>query len=375
MIVLYQIGDVPVFHTFCGIDGNPISFDTPRDWKYPEEELSGVGGSISYLPLTRTLPQRPQFKITGNIKATAPYPVTRTMNALTALGGRRNIPIIAFQLENPMQNDEKVSSLIWLVTDCTITGVEPTNSYNDNSAGHVFEYGQLSLTLKAGMVWKALSPWLWEYRDPLDYIVNPYSDENSQIGVDNYFHHPQQFSDLRECFYFYRWQNALSRYNPTFWGLAFSGGIPGGYGSNFVDFGTYEFYSDPQLWNAPPSSVYAFTGLRPTGSISITTRKATGLFTAQYVDEQSTLSLSDLDDDLATAGYGGLQESDIVFTGAMAPFPGFVYRDGARLMGFSPKWSYQGSYPGETTQGYNTVLFGSKDTTGQVAFLHEYGLL
>ncbi|APU89033.1 hypothetical protein Rctr85_002 [Virus Rctr85] len=375
-IILYQIGDVPIFHTLVGADGKAVSIDLGRSWRFPTSELHGVGGSVSYLPLTRSLPETPTFKVSGTLHAVPPYSITRSVNALKSLGGRRNIPLIGFSLENPMLDEgDCISNLLWLYADTTIVDVDDKSEYNSLSNVWSFDQHPINLTIKAGLRWRVLSPWFWEYRDPLEYIINPLDPANAQTGIDNYFHHPESFDDLLSCAYFYRWQSDLSTYSTLFWGRKYSDGLLGGSGSDFVDFGDYSFYSDPQLWSADPTSVYAFTGLSPSGSISITVQRSTGLFSNQGVEEVSTLDLAELDTDLAAAGYSELRLTDIVYTGALAPFPGFVMRDGQRITSFKPKWSYPGSYPGETGRGYNTFTVSSEDTTGQVAFLHDYGVL
>lgn len=371
-LFIYQLGDVPLFHTLIGTNDDGVSLDIGRDWRNPTTDLIGVGGSASFLSNGRTLPKSPSIKLDGTLVAVPPYSISRLTNSLMSLGGRRNIPLIGFFLEDTELAAQ--TELLWLYTETLVTSISPEYEYHSSGNVWTLDKQPISISMQAETKWRPLSRWLWEYRDPYEYIINPASAYNSQVGFDTLFGHPKTFGDLRECFYFYRWQSEDSVYSPVFWGLQFDG-VLGGYGSDFTDFGRYEFYSDPALWSADPSSVYAFTGLSPSGSVSITVQRQTGLFANQVREDVSSLDLEVLDTDLATAGYSGLQPDDIVFTGLMSPLPGFVYRDGEKLLGVLPKWGYPGTYPGETGRGYNTITVTGESTTGQVAFLHEYGVL
>jgi hypothetical protein len=368
----YQLGDVPLFHTLIGTSDKGVSIDIGRDWRNPMTELIGVGGAVSFLSNTRTLSKTPGIKIDGTLVSVPPYNITRLRNSLMSLGGRRNIPLIGFYMDDT--DAAPLANLIWLYTDVMITSITPDNQYSDASNVWSLDKQPIAIEMQADTRWRPLSQWTWEYRDPFEYLINPASSENSQVGYDTVFVHPKTFGDLRECFYFYRWQSNDSYYSPFFWGMRFDG-VLGGYGSDFVDFGRYEFYSDPALWSADPNSVYALTGLSNSGTVSITVKRQTGLFANDVRDEVSSLDLAVLDADLAKAGYGGLHADDIIFTGQLSPLPGFVYRNNQKLMGVLPKWSYPSSYPGETGRGYNTFTVEGTGTTGQVAFLHEYGVL
>lgn len=373
--MLYQLGDVPLFHTLVGDDGKGVSIDLGRSARIPQTNLTGVSGSVSYVPLTRPLLDPMQIKISGILRQLPPYGLTRSINSLKSLIGYKNIPVIGFFMENSQIDGQSVPNLLWLYANCTIKDVDASSDYNSEKDVWGFDKQPITITLVADLRWRSLSPWFWEYRDPHDYLINPNAPTNSQVGIDNYFYHPPTFNDLSENFYFFRWQSDLSQYNPTFWGIKYDSGLLGGVGSDFVDFGSHSFYSDPQLWSAQPTSVYAFTNLSDAGEINMTVRRQTGLFASQYIDEVSSLDLAQLNDDLITAGYSGLLPSDYVFTGYLSPFPGFVYRNGERLTGFTPRWSYPGTYPGETGRAFNTITITAEGTTGQVAYLHEYGVL
>lgn len=371
-LFVYQLGDVPLYHTLIGTGDDGVTIDVSRSWRSPSTDLVGVGGSVSFLSNARTLPMSPTVTVEGTLAPTPPYSIARLVNSLTSLGGRRDTPLIGFFLEDT--ESAAHTDLIWLYTNVLVKSLSAAYSYHDSGDVWSLDKQPISISMQAETKWRPLPRWLWEYRDPFEYIINPTSPYNSQVGFDTLFNHPRTLADLRECYYFYRWQSDGSAYSPAFWGLQFSG-VLGGYGSDFTDFGRYEFYSDPALWSAAPSSAYAFTGLSPNGSISITVKRQTGLFANQVREEVSSLDLEVLDADLATAGYTGLRLDDVVFTGLMSPLPGFVWRDSKKLLGVLPKWSYPGTYPGETDRGYNTFTVTGVGTTGQVAFIHEYGVL
>lgn len=374
-VILYQFGNVPLFHTAVGSRG--ISLDLGRNWRNPKTELTGVGGSASYLSPTRSLVKSPSYKVTGQLQGKDPYSLQRIISELTALGGRRNMPIIGFFLENPNVDLSAVSNLLWIYTTGTLVDVDNKSDYG--SSEDVWSYNQqpLGLTIEGDMKWKALSPWFWEHRDPNEQLIDVGNPNNAQVGPDNLFLHPLTLDDINDipCSVFYKWPGALSLFDPTFWGLKYSNGILGGVGTDFTDFGTVKIFSDPGMWSADPSSIYAFTGLSPSGSISINVQRPYGPFQGQVTPEVSTLDLEQLRDDMVNAGYTDLFPDDIVYTGLLSPFPGFVMRDGERLTGFAPRWGYVGSYPGETSVGVNTISFSSEETTGQVAYLHDFGML
>lgn len=374
-VVLYQIGDVPLFHTAVGSKG--ISLDLGRGWRNPNIDLTGVGGSASYLSPTRTLSKTPSYKISGQFQGSPPYHLQRIVNQLSALGGRRNIPLIGFFLENASVDLTCVSDLLWVYTTGVIVDLDNKADYGAESEVWAWNQQPIGITIESDMKWKALSPWFWEHRDPDEILVDVGNPNNAQVGIDNLFIHPKTLDDINDikCCTFYKWPGALSMFDPTFWGLKYSQGILGGVGSDFGDFGTVKIHSDPGMWSADPSSVYAFTGLSPSGSISITNQRPFGPFQGNVVTEVSTLDLAQLKADMVNAGYTDLFPDDVVYTGLLSPFPGFVMRDGERLTGFSPRWDYVGTYPGETAVGVNTITFSSISTTGQVAYLHDFGLL
>lgn len=372
MYLIYQLGNVQLWDAFKGVNGKAVAVNLESQWKAPDTQFSGVGGRQSYLPLTRSILDDPDISIDGSLMNTPGWSIDQNIARIKAFAGRRNIPIIAFQLEDrtPEEATDDIS-VRWLVNYGIITKVTTKSSYNEGATD--FDSGAISITMKLQRNWQALSPWHWEYRSGNQPIIDPANAVNAQQGVDHYFNIPEFFGEFVEDSFFYRWQNELSSYNPTYWAKRFDA-TEGGYGFDFKNFAPVEFYSPPELWSAPPTPAYAFTQLENVGTLHIKARRSTGLFQDDFVYEDSTLDLAQLNTDLAAAGLTGLLKTDIVFTGFIDPVPGFVYRNNAALALPIPAWSYQGLYPGELSAGFNRIEISVEKGAGQMAALFTYGM-
>lgn len=376
-LILYQLGDLPLFHGIKGVNGTPVKLEVTSEWRTPSTKFTDVGGEYSFLPLTRSIPESKELELKGTLAPSKGFTPEQMLEHLKFLGGRRNTPIIAFSLENidaDCCGDGCAGYLRWLINNAIITDIDPRYESQSDSSVWGFDVIEVSFSVTLDPVWRGLNPWLWEYRPWNERIINPLDENNSQVSFDNQFTTPIELSDLHENGYFYRWQSVLSDLNPAFWALVHQTDFPTGQGSDYRDFTTIEFYSHPSRWSAPPRSIYAFRGLSATGSISIIIKKPIGYFQNQFIEETSSLDLVQLDADLAAAGYFGLQSSDEVFTGLAHPFPGFVKRNGAVLPSIRPRWIYSGTYPGETGSGYNIIEFQSTASSGQIAYVHDFGV-
>jgi len=375
-LILYQVGDVPIHSVAVGVDGKGIQIDRKRKWRNPIESLTDVGGSYSTLPPTRDLPDSNSIKAKMRVLATENIKLDNIYNVLNSIAGRRNVPIIAFEIENQTGPDGEdcIDDITWLQTFGVVENVDTKYEYKSEKEPWNLDYMEISLDIFLGTQWEVLNPWVWEYRSWRNRIVNPYSESVSQEGYDIYFNHPKTFADLVSDSYFFRWDAGLFDFNPTYWGLRFSEGRIGGVGSDWTSIGTHVANADPFRWSGKIQSLYGFTGLSTTGTITISTKQATGMFQGDFELQDSTLDLSVLDADLATAGYVGLQPDDIIITGFADPAPGFVIRNSAIISGALPKWDYPGTYPGETGRAYNEITIAFTGTGGQVAYLHEFGV-
>lgn len=372
MLLVYQIGNVQMWDAFKGVNGKQVNINTESTWKAPDAQFSGVGGRQSFLPLTRSVLDDPDITVDGSVVDGTYWSIDQTLARLKSFGGRRNIPIICFQLEDrtPEEAIDDIS-IRWLINYAIITKVTTKSSYNDSATD--FDSGAVSLSMKLQRNWQALSPWHWEYRSGNQPVIDPANPINAQQGIDHLFNIPTTFGGLVPDSFFYRWQNELSTYNPSYWATRFEA-VEGGFGFDFKNFDVVEFYSPPELWSAPPAPAYAFTQLENVGTLHIKARRATGLFQDDFVYEDSTLDLAALDSTLQVAGLTGLLKTDIIFTGFIDPVPGFIYRNNEILSVPIPEWDYEGQYPGELSSGYNRVEIGVDQSAGQMAALFTYGM-
>jgi len=138
----------------------------------------------------------------------------------------------------------------------------------------------------------------------------------------------------------------------------------------------HTFMPDPNLWSAPPRSMYYFANFNISGgtlAITVTARTHAGNY-----QETSVLELDDLDAALSSAGYTGIQDSDRMVVGGLERSGGIYLRDnGSGLwepLPFFIPWQYSGIHPGETFQGRNTVLVEGPSTV-RYSYAHIYRTL
>lgn len=375
-LIIYQIGDLPIHGVAVGIDSSGIRIDRKRKWRNPTETLTDVGGVYSTLPLTRDLPEDATIKLQLNIIASENMNLDNIYHGLHSLGGRRNTPIIGYEIENQVDFGETCDDdITWLKNICVVESIDCKYEYASEKEPFNLDYLTVGLDLFLGVQWEVLNPWIWEYRSWRNRLLNPFSLVASQEGFDTYFHHPEKFNEIVKDSYFFRWDfGSLFDFNPTYWGLRYSEGRTGGVGTDWTSFGKHVVNADPLRWSGKTRSLYAFTGLSSAGTIYITSKTATGYFQGDYEDQVSSLDLSTLDADLISAGYVGLQADDIIIAGFADPSPGFVIRDDVIIEDVRPQWSYPGTYPGEIGRAYTEVTTSASGTGGQVAYLHEFGV-
>jgi len=372
--ILYQIGDLPIYDIASGIGGKGVELGLGRGWETPTTTFTNIGGNFSFLPATRAIPQSPKlsFKATFLQKGLL-YPQD-AVEHLKSFGGRRNIPFIAFRYQEiDISTCGGRLPITWMLNYGEITDIKETSETVTTGAQ---PYAQMEVDLSAqiGINWRALPLGSWEYRDWNRRYTDPYNVTNFGQTPDKLFIHPPVLPDLRENGFFFKWQAAKSDIDPVYWGEKYLNGRIGGFGISWSDYGSYEFFANPRLFSGTTASLYAFKGLQNTGTISITIRRDTGLFSDSYVSEVSTLDLAQLNTDLQNAGYGGLYSNDILYAGLLDPFPGYILRDGVKIVDVLPKWSYPGTYVGEVGRGYNLVNFSSTFTGGSVAMIQDYGI-
>lgn len=120
-VVLYQIGDVPIFHPLKGIDNDGLEIQLDRRWKAPEIELVGVEGVHHFLDPARGLSEAPEINVSGTLVSESNLSGDWFFNKLASFGGKILTPIIAFRYEDTMSvNDWCCSNcnnpIEWLIT-------------------------------------------------------------------------------------------------------------------------------------------------------------------------------------------------------------------------------------------------------------------
>lgn len=375
MLILYQIGNVPIFHATSGVE-DAIELEASREWRIPTSEFSGVGGSHLYLAKGDRLTETPEISFSGELFANSQTSLQKMMGSLMALGGKPYIPILAFEYE-----DQDIASssccncstpITWYVTYGTIESIDRSGSYGEADSQWVFWKQPVEISMKLDIYWQKLSSWWWEYR-PFSSI--PANNAGTQIGPyspDTLFNHPSKLSHIKDFYVFYKWYTALSSYNPYFWGKKYGEAGIGGIGADFSTRYYYEVFSDPAIWSGDPISIYAFTGCSSSGTISIDVTSTSDPFVDGNIFVSAELDLAQLNTDMASLGYYGLYESDIIITGSVNPLPSFIIRDDEILANVRPRWSYDGEYPGKTRVGYNLVSFSGVGAYFKVAFLHDF---
>lgn len=368
MYVLYQIGDVNLYDSLLGFNGDPVSAELSYAWGNPLTTFEG-GGTQYHSPLTRSLPEPVEFEVKGKLFQTPYLRVSQLKTRIRSFAGRRNIPVIVFHYEEGECDPE----IRWLIGYGIITETSNNHTYHsqENNANFITQDIELTVVLQQPFV--QLSSWFWELRDIQERLLDPYSSQASQAGL-NRFSHPQHFEDIPPNYYFVRWQEPDTAYNPTFWGMKNLYEMSyGGYSSDFIA-GPHELflYASEDSWAISPRVIYAFTGLTALGEISIETEMKTGLYRNETLSTVSSLDLVQLDIDLSNIGYGGLLLDDVVYTGATNIQPGFVERYGESLEGIRPRWDYEFSYPGEIPAGASWIRFSSYLTDTQVAYSIDF---
>lgn len=367
----YQIGDLSIYGSMKGVDGKGTIFEIPRKWDNPTAKLTDIGGEVSFLPATRSIREVSSFSIKGTALASVDMAVRHFVERLKNMGGRRDIPLIVFRAENGDCDCGDCFTMDWLVATCTLLEVPVTSEWGGEDAWS-YEKAEVNISGVMTSEFRRLSEWFWQYRDAYDRMFDPSLTPASIDLPLGYFPHPKNIDEMVGNGFFFKWSSDGSDFDPAFWALKYNN-QSGGMGSDFSDFGEVNVLSNQAEWSEVPVSIYAFTDLTPTGEIEIEITKKTGFFQGDYIIESSTLDLEQLDADLASFGYGGLASTDVIFTGVVEPFPGYVLKDGQIITDVRPKWSYVGLYPGELGLEFSKVRFNKNGTSGLVAYLFEYG--
>ncbi len=373
MLLIYQIGDMPLFFDLrCEADDS-ISVKSGRDWRTPSVEFSGVSGSTFVGDPYKPVAEAQKLDISGTFICDEGVSSERLFRHIHSLGGIAQMPVVALRYEQ-CNHVDSISccskcnpTLDWIVNYGIITGIKSSSDYFNTKKPYSTGLADITITMQMGSKWKQLSKYEWDYR--IGKSQNPFTP--TQVASTPFL--PETFAGLFRDRFFFKLDTTLSRYDPTYWGIKYADSY-GGIGSDYGDVGTFVMVSDPETWSAPPNSVYAFTNLlNLEESLSISVRRSRGLFDTSERIEESTLDLGTLNTDLLNGGYGGLYASDTIITGFANPFPGFVLRDTV-VLDVRPRWIYPGLYPGETSIGYNQITVAAAGNPAKFAFLHDFGM-
>lgn len=373
MLLIYQIGDVPLFDNLRATSEDAISVKNGRSWRSSTAEFFGTSGDTFVGDPYRANLDSPVIDISGKFICTDGNQGRSLISRLQSFAGLPQIPIIGFYYEECDHVDTGVCcgvcnpTLDWIVNYGIITKISNDSNYFSAKDPFEFMVNPISISMQVGPKWKSVNKYEWDYR--FERNISPYSPVTNTPS--NYV--PRTLYGLRKNHYFYKWNTNLAKYDPTFWNYKHSDLI-GGVGSGFIDIGSYDLHSPTELWSAPPNSVYAFTGANNLSAyIQLKVARNLSLFDLSERIETSTLSILEINTDMRAAGYGGIYESDYIVTGYAAPFPGFVVRNG-NVLPVRPRWYYPGLYPGETGSGFSRISVECGDTSLKMAYLHDFGM-
>lgn len=378
-LVVYQIGDIPVFHLLKGIDNSGVKVDLSRKWQATSTKVVGASGSVLSTDPTRAISDTSSLSLSGNLVFENGENPQNIINRIHSFGGLPNIPIIAFYYQEAVDvNQLSLANveLTWLYTNGLIEETKIGGEYFSESDIHNFNKATLDLNIRVAPYWRALDKLDWEYRK--DRVRNPLENVSGGSGIALLPTNPSQIITNN---FFYRWSEGLDIFDTDLWGARFDNGERGGVGQVFTNEPVFTFYEDPNIWNVAPVSIYAFTDLPLTGIISIQTERPLLHFMgASKVTNTASLNLSSLNTALINAGLLGILSSDVIITGMASPFPGFIMRYNnvtnlyETISELRPEWVYTGAYPGETGLGQNTITISLPTANSKAAQLHSFGV-
>lgn len=365
-LFVYQIGDFPIFNNVRGVDRDSFEIETSRAWRIGTQQLPGVSGVVRHNDPTKPLSSSSSISVNGAFVFGEGGSIDYYINHLMRLGGINSLPIIGMWYE---EQPDCEAELRWFYARGAVLTVERSSELLDqDGTGTMVQ--PFSVDIEIDPTWRFLSEWLWEYRTAP--IVGVLSNTKQWQTWAAKFSHPQKLNQLSTNGSFYFWGDDWVQYAPDFWSYKYSQNNHGGIGSSFGPAGITEFLTTPLTYSAPPHSVYAFTGLSNVGEIILQVNRQSGVF-GDYVVEQAIADLSQIDLDLNTLGFTGLNSNDIIITGDVFPSPGFVLRNNEIIDGYVPSWEFSTRYVGETGYGHNIV---SADFVGGAigswAYLHEW---
>ena len=190
----------------------------------------------------RPIVEAQKLEISGTFICDEQSNAEQLLRTLHSFGGISQVPIIALRYQECIHTDSTQCcqlcnpTLDWIVNYGIITGIKADSEYMNSQQQWSTSVADVQITMQVGTKWKELSRYEWDYRELK--LSNPFLQAQSSALA----YLPQTFEGLNKRSYFYKQSTALSKYDPTYWGVKYSTTY-GGLGSDFVDMGTYEFVS------------------------------------------------------------------------------------------------------------------------------------
>jgi hypothetical protein len=367
---LYQVGDY-VLELF---DQEWHGYNTSQASKATVfvESMKYAWGETQYRPKPR------KIKVDGAVIHRTGKIVDAQINRLNQLSGSY-IDIIAYGFQsccgiydNGCSCHRRWASdyLAWFHTRGIIDGVNSGKSNGSNI--------KLSVSMLIDAAWKPLNRFIWEWRrgryapsyrqptpSPLTSAIRPYPSFKN-------IYKPHFMQWVKRIY-----DNDLVMYDPDVWAIVHEQNLPNwdipmGYGHSWSsDYpNMFSPYEDTDIWSSVPTSIYAFRNLPTTGIVGMVVENSFDVW--ERTTENSFLSLSSLNQNMADKGYSGLLTSDIVYTGDGLFKPGFVVRSGEVLTGVPVPFSYPGFFPGQMKPVSSKVQITAEDETVEYAQFHTY---
>ena len=359
-LIVYQIGDLPIYDHLRGKNEDGVTVSVDRSWRVPTKALEDLGGEIQVLPKDRISPEALSVNLKGEIFASYNLTTDYIINYIKSLGGIQNIPLIVFEISS--QDNGTSPKIKFFYTEGTIDKTSGEFTYVDEH--------QISIDMKCKLYFQSLNPVVWEYRDFFSRDIETTRQTSTQnfSSIKNF---PKTLDELKPGYFFFRWAGDDILNNPSIWKYLH---INDPYGSYATDWGApmeYYIYTFPYLWSGPPSSIYALTNLQTNDVITMQYRTPYNLFQDNDKVNQAVLNTDDVDSALRSRGYGGLRQDDIIVFGDVSPMPGLVLRGDVILEVVAP-WKKTTPKVGQLARGVNQIVVNSLSSYTRFAQLHLY---
>lgn len=162
-LIVYQVGDVPIFHPIVGVNNDGLEVSYTRTWRNPTTQLGAVSGKHTYLDATRPLSENPALTVKGTVLSTPQLSVDAMINRLMSAGGRIQTPIVAFRYQEICPVDDLCCSnadnpLDWLISYGIIISNPKIATLKNADSMYQFQMQGVELNIEIQTRWKRLTP-------------------------------------------------------------------------------------------------------------------------------------------------------------------------------------------------------------------------